>query len=247
MNDSELLRIVETLPVAERSPFLLAQLAIRQAEADEKKAPSQLKLEELRDTTPFSKKKAVTEEKKAERERRLADLRRATLEDMKTRSIPSKFILQTGYPVATRNLDEGANSSHIDGSHPSIVAIAGLSKAFHDVSSADNAAKTGIVSLYALIGVVITAGIEFVDDQVILLAKIHAGQTQLLRYIEIETASAEDVDMGALLEEDREENSSFGVVEILDGVMSLARVSTEWGSTQVRRRRLPRGETATDV
>jgi hypothetical protein len=102
MNNSELIRIVENLPVAERSPFLLAQLAIKQSEADAKKAEAESKRTEaearrdefIRNLSPeelariegLREYDRVTQEKKAERDRKLADLRKATLEDMKTRS-----------------------------------------------------------------------------------------------------------------------------------------------------------------
>ncbi len=91
--------------------------------------------------------------------------------------------------------------------------------------------------MYALIGVAITAGFQFVTDQVTLMSKIHAGHKQLLTYIEIEAGRADDTDVRAMLEEDRLENSSFGVVEILDVMMSVARE----GTAKVRRR-FPRSE-----
>lgn len=116
-------------------------------------------------------------------------------------------------------------------------------KAYRDVCSAENAAKTGVVSLYALIGVVVSAGFKFIDGQAALISRIHAGQTQLVSYIDIESGGADVNDLVALLEEDRKGNQSYGIVEILDrmksqstsGLASIGRGVTA-GTTVVRRR-----------
>lgn len=93
----------------------LAEIAIRRAEAESKRAEaeskraeaetkqaeattrhaeflSSLSSDELARYEAILEYSRVTEEKKAERNRKLADLRRATLEDMKTRSFKDVIV-----------------------------------------------------------------------------------------------------------------------------------------------------------
>ncbi|KAI8824412.1 uncharacterized protein EV422DRAFT_319576 [Fimicolochytrium jonesii] len=101
-------------------------------------------------------------EVKADTARRLADIRRVAEERLKTRSFADALFV-----IAT------------------VVAIAWIIVASLCFRAAQPAAKTGTVFLFALFGIVLGAGFQFVHGLGVLDSQIKADILQLVHYVDI--------------------------------------------------------------